>query len=288
MKKYMFLLFILLGIQLGVQAQFLKSLKERVKAAAEETVQRKAEEKVMEKTDQAAEKVMEAPFALLRGANKKDSGNVDDPMAMFEGMMGATQASYEPQYDFHTEVVTEFTNSAQKIEKQQMRQLYGEEAIMTSLPQTSNKTIVDFVNRSSLILNDENGKGTAISLDFMSGFMKEGSEKDQPMQIRRTGNTKDLLGYTCHEIIGEDDEIEFQGWYTEEIDLGMDRMLENLGNLFGRSDFMKGMGNDVKGMALEMITKTKKKGDMVQIQVLEINAAPVSVNTAEYTFPTNL
>jgi hypothetical protein len=82
--------------------------------------------------------------------------------------------------------------------------------------------------------------------------------------------------------------MEFQGWYTEELDLGMDRMLENLGNLFGRSDFMKGMENDIKGMALEMNTRTKKNGDRVRIQVLEIKSAPVSVNTAEYTFPSNL
>ena len=120
--------------------------------------------------------------------------------------------------------------------------------------------------------------------------MKEESidQDDQPMQIRRTGNKKELLGYTCHELIGEDEEMEFQGWYTEELDLGMDQMLKNLGNLFGRTDFMKGMENDIKGMALEMNTRSKKNGDRVRIQVLEIKSAPLSVNTAEYTFPSNL
>jgi hypothetical protein len=270
----------------SAQAQFIKSLKERVKMAAEETLQRKTEEKVVEKTDQVAEKVLDAPFALLRGGNK-ESNEDQDPMAMLEGMMNGTQASYESEYQFHTEVIMEFSSAAQKVEKQQMSQFYGEKAMMTTLPQTSNKTIVDFEHRSSLVLNEDNGSGMAISLDFMSGFMKDAAEEDmdsQPMTFKKTGNTKEILGYTCYELVGEDEEIQFQAWYTQELDLKMSSMAENLGNLFGNTDILKGMRDDEKGMALEIKTRSKKKGDAVTIKVLDIRTENITVSTSNYTF----
>ncbi|GAB2488394.1 DUF4412 domain-containing protein [Algoriphagus taiwanensis] len=271
----------------SAEAQFIKSLKERVKMAAEETVQRKTEEKVVEKTDQVADKVLDAPFALLRGGNKESNGD-QDPMAMLEGMMSGTRASYDEEYHFHTEVVMEFSSTDQKIERQQMSQFYGEKAMMTTLPQTSNKTIVDFENRSSLILNEENGSGMAISLDFMSGLMKDAAEEDmdsQPMTFQKTGNTKEILGYTCYEVVGEDEEMQFQAWYTQELDLKMSALAENLGNLFGNTDILKGMGDDEKGMALEIKTRSKKKGDAVTIKVLDIHTQPVTVSTSNYSFP---
>lgn len=271
----------------SAEAQFIKSLKERVKMAAEETVQRKTEEKVVEKTDQVADKVLDAPFALLRGGNKESNGD-QDPMAMLEGMMSGTQATYDEEYHFHTEVLMEFSSTDQKIEQQQMSQFYGEKAMMTTLPQTSNKTIVDFEHRSSLVLNEDNGSGMAISLDFMSGFMKDAAEEDedsQPMVFKKTGNTKEILGYTCYELVGEDEETQFQAWYTQEIDLKMSSMAENLGNLFGNTDILKGMRDDEKGMALEIKTRSKKKGDAVTIKVLDIRTQPVTVSTSNYSFP---
>lgn len=279
------LLIVLLSVHMfSAHAQFLNSLKARAKMAAEETLQRKTEDKVAQKTDQAAEKVLEAPFALLRGA-KGGKGNKDLASAL-EAMSGATQATFAASYDFHTEMVIEVSVAEGRRRSQQITQFYGDRAMMTKVEGIATRTIFDFDNRSSLVLNDDNKSGVALSMDFLTGMLQEEiaeSLDDTPASFRRTGNTKQILGYVCHEYVGEDDEAEFVGWFTDA--LGSLQLPDKVGSLSGTTDIMKGMTQDEKGMPLEMTTKTKDKGEISTMRVLGVRKIPLSVLTSDYTFP---
>jgi tetratricopeptide (TPR) repeat protein len=227
--------------------------------------------------------------ALVKSNNSTGSG--------FD-IAGMMNASYEISYTLDQEFKVEIRTKEKKKKKEEvvnMDMFYGKGCYMMGMQDEEGrtvpmKTLMDLKNNSSLMLNDEEMTGMAISMDFMTDKISEAIENDQDSTdvnytFTKTGKTKMIAGYSSDEYLIETDESTMNVWYTDDITIDIhDNMSEF--SMFG--SFSGAMANTPKGQAAgmmmesHMVEKTGKQGTFDYI-VKEVNLVPSTVNIGDYT-----
>ncbi len=177
----------------------------------------------------AAQGVENATTNRARNASEKATNDALD--GMFGGMM--EPASTESDYSFTGYMVIEVTSTDKKGKSEdpvQMQYLLSSNTDFTGMAfedpkkkSTKTTTIMDTKNQAMVILLDDEGKRSSMAMklnyDKIQGMVDEEAEKqiEQPdYKITKTGNTKEILGYTCEEYLVETEDGNGQYWVTEE------------------------------------------------------------------------
>jgi hypothetical protein len=138
---------------------------------------------------------------------------------------------------------------------------------------------MDFTNNVTLILSDENGKKSGIAFGMGNLTDKEtweelGKEQEEiePAEIdythpnvKKTGRTKNILGYPCEEYEFSDEENHSLFWITKNLK-GSTRDVYS--SIFQSSMFTGGLYN---GFLMESQHEELKSGEKSTMQVTEIN-----------------
>lgn len=292
--RYLFTVAISL-IAFNTEAQFLKKLNEKVNNA----VERKVEQKVEQKAEKTTDKVMDEVLEGNPDKKKTSSTNTESPtdadaqtcLKMAQEMQaGMLNATYEKSYAFNLKVVSEFeTTEGRKKEKHEMTQFYADQSMMMiSSQEPQMKIITDFKNESSVVLNDTDKSGTAMSLSFMKQIGKQGQkyvqddEDNVPISFKKTGNSKTIAGYLCEEYIGEDTTTTVRMWCSKNADFGAERFATEWGKLLGYSSFPSDW--NPYGAMLRFESTDKKSKDMTTMEIKSVEKTSTVVQTSSYKF----
>ena len=299
-----------LFISLNANAQLGKRIKERIRENTERKVEDKIVNKAGEKTDQALDSLFKkrkrpggvsAEKKTTGGSstsNGNTSGNTSTPQSFdFGGLMNATyESSYTLDMEFKIEMKSQ-EKPKKKVETAHMDMYYGKDCYMMYFKdekeKESTKALMDLKNNTSIVLNDQDMSGVAISMDFMSDKMTETFEnyqdsvpEDANYPFSKTGRTKTIAGYQCEEYIIETDEMKMNTWYTDDITVEMYQNLDQY-PMFGSfsSAITYGSQGKLQGTMMEchMVEKTDDKGTFDYL-VKEVNLTTTTLNMSDYTF----
>ncbi|MFK7787121.1 MAG: DUF4412 domain-containing protein [Crocinitomicaceae bacterium] len=311
-----------LFLSYGANAQIGQRIKERIKQNAERKIEDKVVNKAGEKTDQALDSLFKArkrPGRVIskkessesggnEGGNKsegtaegKSNSQANTPESSGFNFGGLMNAKYESSYTLDLEMKVEMKSQEKpkkKVETSYLDMYYGEGCYMIVFEdekeKEASKALMDLKNNTSIVLNDQDMSGMAISMDFMTDKVNEaaGDYQDsayvegEDYTIQKTGRTKTIAGYTCEEYIIETDDIHMNTWYTDEIIVEMYQNLDEY-PLFASMANMSTYGNQgaMQGTMMEshMVEKTGDKGTFDYL-VKEVNQTPTTLNMSDYTF----
>lgn len=205
-----------------------------------ERAENKTNNRIDNKIDQGLDKGLDSIENLFKKKNKKDKGEKGDEAASDEtqngseagempnmaGMFGSG-GDIESEYSFDHQVHIEITSSDKKGETfdQNMVMLSNDDsnigAFEMSMADAQESTVVfDFDNKQMITLVNTSGMKMAVVVKMDPSAYEpteneDSADEDAP-EFKKTGRTKEILGYTCDEYIGEDDEYSTQMWISQE------------------------------------------------------------------------
>ncbi|MBD3627199.1 DUF4412 domain-containing protein [Cyclobacterium sp.] len=300
-----FLLIILLSlISWNAQSQLLK----RIKRAASEGVSRAVERTVEKEVAKATQRQLEKAFSNLygdmgSGENGSPEGNYD-----FSKIMGSINMDVETEssYSFSGLAVMEINSTDEKGKTQdpilfnsflsENPDYFGMEFIDPESKNASEKAVIimDHKNQATVMLMDnEDGKSSmAFSIDWQ-GMMDgvdleedETSPNTEDFSFEKTGNTKDILGYTCDEYRVMSDEMEGSYWLSQSPIVGMESFWSKNSPFITKKmkeENQEYFSNLPEGNILEMDFTSKEDQSRTQMKMIEIDTNKTSnFDLAEY------
>ncbi|NHE59973.1 DUF4412 domain-containing protein [Cyclobacterium plantarum] len=300
-----FLLIILLSlISWDAQSQLLK----RIKRAASEGVSRAVERTVEKEVAKATQRQLEKAFSNLygdmgSGENGSPDGNYD-----FSKIMGSINMDVETEssYSFSGLAVMEINSTDEKGKTQdpilfnsflsENPDYFGMEFINPESKNASEKAVIimDHKNQATVMLMDnEDGKSSmAFSIDWQ-GMMdgveleeEETSPNTEDFSFEKTGNTKDILGYTCDEYRVMSDEMEGTYWLSQSPIVGMESFWSKNSPFITKKmkeENQEYFSNLPEGNILEMDFTSKEDQSRTQMKMIEIDTNKTSnFDLAEY------
>lgn len=291
-KKTIKLLFIFtfcFTVNQSSQAQFWKKLKERVEKTVEETVSRKIEKKAEEKTEETIDNVFEKKEKKQKTSKKKTSSKNKeqiDMSGMMEGIMNSGNAKIESKYVFPITATLFVENYKGKETSNTMKQSYGKDAILSVVDASPAPIINDFKNNSAIILDIKKNTAQVMSLAWMQKMMGGNTDDDNANEkgkVTKTGKTKQMNGYTCHEynIVYED--VKMNAWFAPNVNFSYQDYLRGFAKMFAGKKTANPVAllNDGYGYVMEMTAYQKGK-KMSYMKVTELSEKQKVIDLANY------
>ncbi len=310
-KKFLFILAIsIAAVSIPATSQsFLEKMAKHAKQKAEKEAENRAEKKANEKIDKEIDKAydnLEKQFEKeqkeeVKQSNKsKKSGSssqqdINKDLNSFMSKMGVstTPVPIEDSYSFNSSVTMNFKSYSNdgKLENDGNMVSYfvsGQNTIAyefvdgnikTSQKNKTGTFILDYKNKATIILTNEDGQktGMAYGLGDMvddddwneamkddPNFKKEEAEALNPY-VKKTGRTKSILGYSCEEYKYDDDEVSSTFWITDEVTWNNKSVISNV---FSASIYSYGTPN---GFLMESVSVDKRTGEKSTYTITDIN-----------------
>lgn len=134
-------------------------------------------------------------------------------------------------------------------------------------------SILDDKNQAMIIIMEEQKMAQLLSMAKIKDIAVEENEIDDDntgfKAIKKTGNTKKILGYNCEEFMSENEINKFSFWVTKELDLFQKNMFFNLSKSLGGNTF-EDIPKEAQGFMMEMgyeNLSNNEKGNMVVIDI---------------------
>ncbi|UZD23650.1 DUF4412 domain-containing protein [Algoriphagus halophytocola] len=286
---------LLLFTTLPSQAQFLK----KIQKAANRGIERAIEDKVEEEASKMAQKQIEKIFTDMYGEDSIGSSGMD----MSKIMKGLGEpVDTEEAYPFLGYVVLELNSTDEKGKKQdpvQLKSYLAENAEYTGMelndpknPDATTAMVFDTKNQASVLFLDNKGEKSSFAykldldgVDEMTEEQIDSNLEDEDMVLEKTGNTKDILGYTCEEYHVKSKDGEGYYWVTEEPIGGYQAFWSSNSPMMtskAQEKYAERFKDLPKGNFMEM-TYTSTDGSKVDMKVIEIEEnAPKTFTMAEY------
>jgi hypothetical protein len=150
--------------------------------------------------------------------------------------------------------------------------------------------IFDTKNSAMLILTNSDGEKTGFATTIDPETMAEEAEAyeeedsgvdSDPFNYKKTGKTKNILGYSCDEYLMEDEATEVRMWVSEKLGKEMRKEWLNNKQTFGA---MFSSAYALNGMVMEYDFLDKEDGDKMVMQVTKIDLNQShTVSTEGYT-----
>lgn len=280
--------------QVPVQAQLLKKIEQSAKRATDRVIERKTEEKV----EETVESVFESLFTT-KEENKKDStktvktsSDAERNEVDYSGYNPfGGNAEYEDSYSFYMHVVIKMTDYEDKEPPMEMTQAYGEDCLLTITEETEGGSmIMDFKNKSAVMVNEEEKTVQAFSLDMMSKFNgtsePESSKEDiADIDVVKTGKTKSILGYTCYEYIMKNEDGKTVSWHAPDVKFNY---LELMGDISGLVNINNNISTAQlaempQGYLMEMTMFKPDGSKQSQYEVISIDEKNRTINLDGYS-----
>lgn len=278
MKKIILLLCVTLLVQFDASAQINK-LKRKLEERMTKKVTEKVEEKIEEKVD---EKIEES-----REENDDDRPTREKPTFDLGKVMGGeAPADLEKSYAFDFQIDWVITSSDTE-DPVDMSQLYSTEkkymGMETVQPNEQGEeqefqTILDFDKNYFMILNPESNQLMLFEFQNIQDQLAEQAEEEenQPgddFNITKTGEKKNIAGYSCEKYIYTSGKEKGAYWVTKELkyeNFDMFNYFKNLSEKQGM-DSRPSYQMAIEGFMLQMTSEDEegKRTDMIATKVDE-------------------
>jgi hypothetical protein len=238
-------------------------------------------------------------IVTIEDPTESSSVRVSDKV-MLKALGLTDNVPYEPEYSFDAHIQSEISNYKKdgKLDSEMMYDSYvhktnADYAMEFSDNDAKSTIIFDSKNLAMLILGDNDGEktGFATSIDpesFAEDMESSAEEVDTdvdtdvaPYNYKKTGKTKNILGYSCDEYLLEDEYSEVHAWISEK--LGKEVRKEWLKNsqTFGA---MFAQAYYLNGMVLEYDLFDKENGERTVMLVTKVDLnANHKISTKGYT-----
>lgn len=311
--KYLFFVFIAMSIfSFDGHSQLLR----KIKRAASQGVSRAVEKTVEKEVEKATQRQLEKTFRNLYG----DLGENAEGDSTGQG--GSSNASYdfskvmesinmnvdtESEYNFTGLAVIEIRSTNKKGKEEDPMSFnsflsdnsdyFGMEFIDPERKNDSEKSVIimDHKNNATVILveNDKEKSSMAIGIDYggmMENYQDEnGGISAANVSFEKTGNTKDILGYTCEEYRLESEEADGTYWISKDPVKGLEGFWSKNSPLITKK--MKEQNSSYfasfpEGNILEMHYTDNEEGVSSEMKIIKIDTnQPKTFELAEYPNP---
>ena len=277
----------------STQAQLLKKLKKRVQEATEDVIVDKAAEKAAQETGKAMDSLLQIdpdyqPYSQAQLQQFMVQDSVDFSM--------------EATYEFNTRVTYQMEFSSKDNSSivdygmwfsenenymgTQVKNIRSKEKNQQDMP-ASMLSVIDEKNQIMIIFMEDQKMAQVISMEKIKEISEEENEEENTNTdfggLKKTGQTKKILGYTCEEFVAVNDENNFSIWITDELELFQKNMFYSINESLGGNTF-KDIPKDAKGFMMEMHFENLVNGEKGKMIVTEINKQSKSINTGEYQY----
>jgi hypothetical protein len=224
-------------------AQFLKKLGEKVKNATEKTIERKVEEKTEKATEKVLDSVFESSNKTKNTQNRSNKTlNEDEPsndISFKDFLNDSGETAFETKYIFPVTATIEVEDASNNLRKTTIKQGYGKEALINEMEKNGDPIILDMKNQSAIMLNINNGTAQVMSLKWMEKMMGNQNISSQEASdvvtiIKKTGKTKVMNGYTCHEYNITHEEGRINAWYAPDVKFDYQDYLRGMSKIFSK------------------------------------------------------
>lgn len=296
MKYTIMVLCLVLGT-LASQAQIVDRTKDRA--------EKKANNRADQRIDQGIDKGLDAIEGLFKKKDKsKDktakkssensggSGEVSKSgeVADFPGLFGG-KADVKDQYAFQHEVKMQVESTDKKGKDSYVQDISiylsdesPEVGIKTVSEGVKALMVMDTENLVVITLMDQEGQKIGVTAKLNGDMLEVEADPEETPDFRKTGNTKEILGYTCEEYLSEDEDYSYQIWVTNDVDLDVQQAFGGMAGM-KKSPTMVAPETP-NGMMMEMKGISKKhEEEQVHLLVTEINKnSPHAISTEDYMF----
>lgn len=306
--KPLFLLIVGLSfISFDAQSQLLR----RIKKAASEGVSKAVEKTVEKEVEKATQRQLEKTFSDLYGDLEEDSdGNPTTgqgtPSYDLGKVMGSINMNVdtESEYSFSGLAVIEIKSTNKKGKEEDPvnfnsfltdnSDYFGMEFIDPEAKSNSEKSIIimDHKNEATVLLieNEKEKSSMAFGMDFggmMEGYQNaENENSPNDISFEKTGNTKDILGYSCEEYHMDAEDSEGTYWISKDPIEGLEGFWSKNSPLITKK--MKEQNSSYftsfpDGNMMEMTFKNKEDGSSSEMKIIKIDTNhSVSFELADY------
>lgn len=291
----------------NANAQFLDRLKKTVQKTVEDAVDRKVEEKTKKTTEDAIDSIFETPKKKSNKKKKKqeketiieeedfiytDDEEVEVP-DFLKNMGTMEKAKYESDYSFSftiTMKVENFQDGKKMLDKEmqkdmEMKQSFGKNAIAFYVENENKKmlSVIDLKNESMLMLSEEDKSGSAIPLSFLDKFGSN-DEDNENYEIKKTGRSRKIKGYTCYEYVLADNSFKQEIWLAPSLNFLNESYVKGLSKMVKRNKNQKNIYKALKGnegfpMEIMLYLDNKKTN---RITVTDINKNQKNIRISDY------
>jgi len=277
----------------STQAQLLKKLKKRVQAATEDVIVDKAAEKAAQETGKAMDSLLQIdpdyqPYSGAQLEQFMVQDSVDFPM--------------ETTYEFNTRVTYQMEFSStdnssivdygmwfsenENYMATQVKNIKSKDKNEQDMP-VSMLSVIDEKNKIMIIFMEDQKMAQVLSMEKIKEISVEENEAENTNTdfegLKKTGQTKKILGYTCEEFVAVNNENNFSIWITDELELFQKDMFFSLNESLGGKTF-NNIPKDAEGFMMEMHFENLVNGEKGKMIVTEINKQFKSINTSEYQY----
>jgi hypothetical protein len=286
----------LIVVSSSSQAQFIKKLKQAASQGMENAVERKVQQEAEKMMTRQLEKQLAGLFGES-GSSSPINFNMEELMAGL-GQDVPTQDSYE----FTGFLVLELQTKDEKGKSgdpmnmksylSNSTEYTGMEMMDPKEPETVTNMIFDTKNKASILLMESEGtkNSFAYKLDFDAIIEESIEESDSTMEdddieVKKSGNSKSILGYDCDEYSVKTNDGAGTYWIT-------DKLIEGTNSFWSSSSpfssnkmqekYADHFANMPKGNFMEMNFKSTDGSDM-QMKVIDIQpSAPQTFKMSDY------
>ena len=277
----------------STQAQLLKKLKKRVQEATVDVIVDKAAEKAAQETSKAMDSLLQID---------PDYQPYSEAQLQQFMVQDSVDFSMEATYEFNTRVTYQMEFSSKDNSSivdygmwfsenenymgTQVKNIRSKEKNQQDMP-ASMLSVIDEKNQIMIIFMEDQKMAQVISMEKIKEISEEENEEENTNTdfggLKKTGQTKKILGYTCEEFVAVNDENNFSIWITDELELFQKNMFYSINESLGGNTF-KDIPKDAKGFMMEMHFENLVNGEKGKMIVTEINKQSKSINTSEYQY----
>jgi len=318
MKPFYKTLFIttltLVLIQPANGQRLLKNIQRRAQQHLEQKVEDKAVEKIDEKIDEGIDKMIDSlatdqdePASVNEENSTSRSKSDEERMRkLMKGLgMSGEPVPVADSYNFNYLVqmhVEEFDKDGKKTSEGEFITHLNPDSKSMAYQMISGDMgepgqgmfIIDAENGATIILSDENGEKTGIIYGISAFFEGMGEAYEDTIldetpeaylanpNVKKTGRSKKIAGYTCDEYVYTDEESESHIWITKDVKMNTQDFFSTL---FKTSLYSHGIP---WGYMMEATSDDKETGEKSYMQVTKVDEnSNVKFNLADYQI-TNL
>lgn len=233
--------------------------------------------------------------AVEEGREPDKSPNTTMNHVYMDALGLSGNVDYESNYKFDAYIQMEISNYKKngKLDDQEVYDSYlhkedADYAMEFSDDQSKSIIIFDTRNSAMLILTESDGEKTGFATTIDPAAMAErveDYEEDEasdlnPYNVRKTGKTKNILGYKCDEYLAEDEETEVHMWVSEKLGKEMRKEWMNNHQTFGA---MFSQAYALDGIVLEndVLDKGNGKKTVMLVTKIDLNHSH-TVSTSGY------
>jgi hypothetical protein len=296
-RKYLAITLVVGITSFSANAQFIK----KIKNAANRGMQNAVEKKVEEQTNKMVQRQLEKQFEKIFGEYREADAVGIDMSKIMKGL-GEDVPTAEV-YEFSGNTVLDIITTDEKGKVSDPMQIKsflttsneytGMEVSGTEKKQSLATMIFDMSHQASIILMDNDGQKSSIAyrldlnamVDSTYDKTVEQQIEEQDVTFEKTGNTKDILGYSCEEFHVKSEDGEGNYWMTNE-PIGGYSSIWGANSPFmtdkNKAKYADTFKNLPQGNFMEM-TYNSTDGTIVEMNVTEINeSAPISFQMSAY------